>query len=123
MPVLLVDLLAHGAGQALEAAGGAVQGVEVGVDLVLHLVVVRVGLELVLGALGQVGGLIAAGPAAAHGALRLLLALLRLERRRARVLALLLLLAVRVHDGLVAGLAALGRGEGVGDVHAVPYSH
>lgn len=119
--VLLVDLVAHGRGQALETAGGAVQGVQVAVNLVLHLVVLGVSLELVLGALSQASLLAAAEVAwAVDVLLHLLLALRRIVRRRARVLALLLLLAVRVDDSLVAGLAALRCGEGIGDVHATP---
>ena len=53
MLVLRLDFLAHRATKSTETLRSAVQRIQIGVDLILHIVVFRVGLKLVLGSVGK----------------------------------------------------------------------
>lgn len=53
MLVLRLNFLAHCATKSAETLRSAVQRIQIGVDLILHIVVFRVGLKLVLGSVGK----------------------------------------------------------------------
>lgn len=58
MPILLIDLLPSRPSQSIQPRCRAPQRIQIGIDLVLHLVVLAVGFKLELGPLGQAGGLL-----------------------------------------------------------------
>ena len=120
MLILLIHLPPHRPAQLPQPPRRALQRVQIPINLILQLLVLAIGLELVLAALGEIRRLVrtARDGLAVHVARKLGLALLRAEGFAAGGFALLALRVVLVHDGLVAGFAALAGGEGVGDVHA-----
>lgn len=51
--VLRLDFFAHGTTESVETLRSTMQSIQIGVDLVLHIIILRVGFELVLGSVGK----------------------------------------------------------------------